>query len=164
MTIKTKEKGRRIDGQTSELKPIEGFDDRIGLAPKMQRQVEGCMRDLFERNSYLEYIPPTIERAEVYGIGVAQDPTPWIDGTQAIPKRWEETVNREFLPITVVGFQGDRQVKSEYAILRPEGTASLCRYVAERKVEGGQLPDEANLPQKKEKLQCTTIYLNLYKE
>lgn len=130
----------------SRLTSIRGFDDRIGLVPRIQRQIEGSMRALFERSNYQEYIPPTIERAEVYGSGVSQDSTPWIDGTRTVPKKWEETINREFLPITIRSFQRDAQVRKgdELAILRPEGTASLCRYIAREIAEKNQSPGETD--------------------
>ncbi|GEM_PF-1789704 len=129
----------------SRLTPIRGFDDRIGLVPRIQRQIEGNMRALFEKSDYQEYIPPTLERAEVYGRGVFQD-SPWIEGTRTAPKGWEETVNREFLPITLRSFKGDAQVRKgdELAILRPEGTASLCRHIAKGIVEKNQFPGETN--------------------
>lgn len=88
------------------------------------------MRNLFERHGYEEYIPPMLERAEIYGWGVAIDPTSWIEDTDSQPRQWDETVRREFLPIEVTDFQEDKPIGTEKCILRPEGTASLCRYIA----------------------------------
>ncbi len=116
--------------QFTRLAPISGFDDRIGESVRIQRWIESRMRDLFEQNGFQEYIPPMLEKAEIYGEGVSIDPESWLDGGDATLRTWNETVNREFLPIVVSDFRGNQNVGKEICILRPEGTASLCRYIA----------------------------------
>ncbi len=124
------------------MTPLDGYNDRIGLWLKTQRQIEAGMRELFESYDYEEYLPPMLERAGIYEIGVSSDPTPWIEGTKPIPKSWNKTVEREFQPVVVTDFRGDKPTKKELCILRPEGTASLCRYIAKNVVERSIYPSQ----------------------
>ncbi len=126
-----------MDKLITRLNPLSGFDDRIGPSLKVQRQIETQIRELFESYGYQEYLPPMLERAEIYGEGVAFDPTPWIEDTIPTPKTWNATVKREFLPIEITDFRGDTPLQRDLCILRPEGTASLCRYIAKNILERG---------------------------
>lgn len=112
-----------------------GFKDKTGEELKIQRKIETKMRKLFESSGYQEYEPPLIERAEIYEECVGSDPTSWIEDASLVPKSWENIVNRDFLPIIVTNFKGDNEVGRNLCILRPEGTASLCRYIARNIVE-----------------------------
>jgi len=123
-----------------ELSPPEGFDDRIGKPLRIQREIENLARRLFEAYGYEEYVPPTLERITTFTDALSEDllTTAWTD-REAKPEEPSERAKRDFFLIRVINFEGDKPVNSYICVFRPEGTASLCRFIAGQIVKGVDL-------------------------
>ena len=101
--------------------PILGFDDRYGWELRVARNVANRLKDIFESHGYEEIETPIVERQATH----------W----REVKKRKEDM----FL-LSVDDNAGDEKppakIMSNEAVLRPEGTAPVCRFVVNRFLAG----------------------------
>ncbi len=121
----------------TKLSPPLGFDDRIGEKVRIQREIEKLARELFETYEYQEYIPPTLERIETFTEALSSDllTVPWTE-REVRPEEPIRRVKRDFFLVRVTDFEYEKPIKSYLCVLRPEGTASLCRFIAKLIAKG----------------------------
>ena len=97
-----------------------GFLDRYGEPLQRQRVIEALFRQEGYTRGYSEVETPILERAE------------------ALPSEFFAVWNeRNFLPVTLKDYNGEgKELATTRAMLRPEGTLPVCRFLATQLAQG----------------------------
>ena len=99
-----------------------GFLDRYGESLQRQRVIEALFRQEGYARGYTEVETPILERAE------------------ALPSEFFAVWNkRNFLPVTLKDYNSEgKELATTRAMLRPEGTMPVCRFLATQLAQGNE--------------------------
>ncbi len=101
-------------GSLSSLQPIKGFRDNTGQDLKVMRFASNSLSALFQSYGFSEIETPIVESLSTFG-----------DKIDVKPERAEE-----MFIFNIDNYLDHKKISSEDVVLRPEGTAPVCRYIA----------------------------------
>lgn len=103
------------------LAPIPGFEDRTGYELKLCQYIAASLNHTFQLHGFGEIQTPVVERAGTFG-GIDENPAR----------------QREMFCFDHHNYQSDGHlIEKEPVVLRPEGTAPVCRHLAYLIATGG---------------------------